>query len=642
MASRWTKRFAVIAGATALGFGAVTFSLTKVVLVDGSNLAVIARRQHSRRVLIPEERGMIMDRNGSALAASLMAPSVFVHPKRLQGKATFTNRLAASLGLSARTVGNKLSSERPFVWLRRAVTPRQAAEVSALRLAGVGITREPRRYYPHGMLAAHVMGFTGIDMKGLEGAECFFDEILRGQTVAEEVERDALGRPILTRVGLQDQLRKGAAIELTIDTPLQYITEQALAEGVKEAGARAGSAIVLDPWTGEILAMANVPTFDPNRANEASPAQIRNRAITDIYEPGSTIKPILVAAALESGVVTSESTFFCEQGKMKIGGRVIHDHHPHGWLSVPEIIQVSSNIGVAKIVDKLGAKRYYDYLRRFGLGEKLGVDLPGEVSGLIASPRSWSAIRTVNAAFGQGLAVTPLQLATAFAALANGGYVMRPHVARRAIGPQGTVIWERRPEKIKRAITNSTARALTAMLEKVVEPGGSGEKAWLEEYRVAGKTGTAQKVDSTTGRYAAKAVVASFVGYLPARNPRAVILVVIDEPSRGRYGGVVAAPVFRKIALEAVRRLQVPPRDDLVREVRRGQRNKKRLHDALSGMPSFLGMSLREALVTAAEAGWEVEAKGSGYVKAQVPRPGAPASPGRVLVLSLAPRVDMQ
>jgi len=636
------KRFVALACAIALGFVVVAIGLGRVVLFQGGRLAGMARRQHNQRLVLRQQRGTITDRHGNTMASSTKAPSIFARPPRIRAEPALAEELGGRLGLPARIVENKLRSDRPFVWLKRAVTPRQAEAVSGLELAGVGIEEEERRYYPHGTLAAHVLGFTGIDLQGLAGAELRFDEVLRGSPVFETVARDALGRAIMTGSEPPQRARRGASLEMTIDAPLQFVAEQALLEGVRRAGAKGGSVIVLDPATGEVLAMGNVPTFDPNSAERAPLDSVRNRAISDMYEPGSTLKPFLVAAALETGQVSSESVIYCEEGRMRVGRRTIHDHHPHGWLSVPEIIKVSSNIGVAKIAQKLGAPAYHEYLRRFGFGARLGIDLPAEAPGMLAPPDRWSPIRTVNAAFGQGIAVTPLQMAAAFGALANGGCLMRPHVVRRMIAADGQVLWEAKPQSLGCPIGAGTARKLTEMLEEVVERGGTAEKAAVDGIGVAGKTGTAQKVDPATGRYSTRAVVASFGGYLPSRAARVVIFVVIDEPSRGRFGGVVAAPVFRQIALEAMRRLQVAPATFGDRELRSVRASDTPAEPgAAVGMPSFIGMSLRRALVSAAEAGWQVKVKGRGYVRTQVPSPGAPASPGRVLVLSLAPPVDV-
>jgi cell division protein FtsI (penicillin-binding protein 3) len=323
-------------------------------------------------------------------------------------------------------------------------------------------------------------------------------------------------------------------VELTLDAAYQAVAERELTRGVKRAGARGGTAIVLDPWTGAVLALANVPSFDPNSVEASEPAARRNRALTDMYEPGSTLKAVLAAAAIDQGVASGQAPIFCEQGRYNVAGRVIHDHHPHGVLTFAEVIRFSSNIGTAKVAERLGAQRLHAYLRAFGLGEKTGVGLPGEVAGQLRDADRWTAIDLATASFGQGVAATPMQMARAFAVLANGGVLVRPYVVARVMAPD-------------------TARTVAALLRGAVES-GTGTLAAVPGVAVAGKTGTAQKVDPATGRYSTTAGVASFVGFAPAEKPRVVVLVLIDEPTTSRYGGTVAAPVFREIAQALIAR----------------------------------------------------------------------------------------
>jgi cell division protein FtsI (penicillin-binding protein 3) len=411
--------------------------------------------------------------------------------------------------------------------------------------------------------------------------------------------------------------------------------------------------VVLDPATGEVLALANVPTYNPNRPGPASDRRwrdrVRNRAITDPYEPGSTFKAILAAAALEERVVAPTDLLFCENGRHPIGRWTIHDTHPHGWLTFAEVIQYSSNICASKVAERLGPERYFAYLRAFGFGARTGIELPGETPGILRPVETWARIDLATHSFGQGVSVTPLQMAVAFAAIANGGRLMRPFLVRRVIGPDAEVTLERGPQAVRRVIGEPTARTVTALLRRVVEQkGGTGARARLEDFPVAGKTGTAQKVNLQTGGYSAKRI-GSFAGFVPADQPRAVIVVLIDEPSTSSYGGVVAAPVFRAIATAVLKRLgvepasppaevaQTPPAeptgtgaaDDCSRAVPGGARPEP-------ATPSFVGLSLREALARAHAWGWAVELSGTGYVTAQKPRPGAPLGGERRLALRLA------
>jgi cell division protein FtsI (penicillin-binding protein 3) len=526
--------------------------------------------------------------------------------------------------------------------LKRAVTLRERDAVMRLKVGGVGEVMEARRYYPHGGAAAHVIGLAGVDAQGLEGIERYYERDLRAVARTLEVDRDALGREIFSE-GMEDpEVTRGATVQLTIDVALQDTVERALERGVQAARARGGTAIVLDPISGEVLALANSPAFDPNHRAAAGSLRRRNRAVTDFYEPGSTFKALLAAAALEQRVVRPDEMIFCENGRFPVGRRVIHDHHSHGWLSVAEVLQVSSNIGAAKIGERLGRTRFHDFLTAFEFGRPTGVDLPGEVGGILRPLEDWSRIALVTTSFGQGVAVTPLQMARAFAAIANGGLLVRPWVGMRAVGADGEVLWEHRPVVIRRVMKRETARMVTAMLERVVEEGGTGLLARVEGVRVAGKTGTAQKVEAGTGRYG-HGRIASFVGFLPAEAPRFVILTLIDEPETSTYGGIVAAPIFQEIAAAAMERLGVPgtrPPEWQEAGAEGGTPSASTGNDA-DGIPSFLGLSMRAALERARSLGWTVQIAGSGYVTSQVPPPGAVATDERALSLSLRPASDL-
>jgi cell division protein FtsI (penicillin-binding protein 3) len=550
--------------------------------------------------------------------------------------------LSAALGLPPRAVAAKLGSAASFVWLKRAVTPREQATVHGLAIGGLGEVTEARRFYPHGAAAAQVLGVAGVDMRGIEGIERVYEQDLRALTRTLEIERDALGREILID-GMDDpRVLDGATVQLTLDVGLQTIAESALEHGVREAQAAAGTAIVLDPWTGEILALANVPTFDPNDRDTVPPAHRRNRAINDFYEPGSTFKAILASAALDAGVARPDEMIFCENGAMQVGKWVIHDHGRHGWLSMSEAIAVSSNIAAAKIGERLGRERFHAFLTGLGFGKPTGVDLPAEVGGMLRPLSEWSRINTMTTSFGQGIAVTALQMARAFAAIANGGGLVQPYVGLKATGPAGETLWEHQPQVLRRVMKPETAKTVTAMLEQVVEEGGTGTKAQIAGVRVAGKTGTSQKVEPGTGRYSPDARVASFVGFLPADAPRYVILVMVDEPQTSKYGGMVAAPIFQAIGAAALERLGLIPAQSspLLQEASVAP-DEPAAPAVPLGVPSFLGLSKRMAVERARDLGWMVQVTGEGYVQSQRPAPGAEAAPGKELVLSLAPTSDL-
>ena len=633
------------------GLFAALFALDALRAVDlavlrGPALARLAAMQHHQRIELLPHRGPIVDRAGEPLALSVDVPSIYVRPRELRatGNDPRVAALATALHLPARTLRTKLAGRQPFVWLKRQALPREAEAVARLALPGVYTVTEGRRFYPHGTLAAHVLGFVGIDSQGLEGLEQRYDRVIRGEPQYLEFDRDARGREMFTG-GVGAAPDHGNRLELTLDAAIQEATERELASGVASARAAGGAAVVLDPATGEVLALANVPTYNPNEPGDAADRRwrdrVRNRAITDPYEPGSTFKAVLAAAAIEERLVTPGELFFCEHGRFQAGGRTIHDSHPYGWLSFAEVIQFSSNIGASKVGERLGRDRYHRYLRAFGFGSRTGIELPGETPGIMRPVETWSRIDLATLSFGQGVSVTPLQMASAFATIANGGTLLRPFVVRRIVTPGGDVVLENGPTAVRRVVSTRSARTTTELLRRVVEEdGGTGAKARLDDFPVAGKTGTAQKVDPATGGYSSKRI-GSFVGFVPADEPRAVILVLIDEPSTSSFGGVVAAPVFRAIAGAVLKRLGVEPPAPtvLARAPGAAPAASKPTPAATTGTetPSFLGLSMREALARAQASGWQVRVTGTGYVAAQEPLPGTPLASARQLALRLAP-----
>ncbi|HXQ24643.1 MAG TPA: penicillin-binding protein [Candidatus Acidoferrales bacterium] len=629
-------RIAATAGVFFMLFLVALARAFQLCVMEGGSLHELATRQQRQRVAVPPERGPIVDRHGDALALTAESAAVFVRPRTFHASTAVVPALARTLGLTPALVAQKVNAPEPFVWLARAATPEQADAVAMLGVPGVGSESSRRRYYPRGALAGQILGFSGVDSQGLEGVELAYDRYLRGTAESLSVERDARGRRLLTEGMWQPLPRQGARVELTIDASLQQVTELELNAAVSARQAAAGVAAVMDPSTGEILALASVPSFDPNRVGGSAAEQWRNRVVADSYEPGSTFKGILAAAAIEAGVVRADERIFCENGHYTIGRRVVHDHEPYGWLTFADVIKHSSNIGAGKIGERLGTDRFAAVIKAFGFGALTGVDLPGEIAGLVRPPSAWARINLVTTSFGQGIAVTPLQLLGAYAAIANGGKLMRPYIVRRVVAPDGSVLDENAPQIVGKPITPRTARAVTDLLRGVVE-GGTGTEAHIDGIPVAGKTGTAQKVDPKTGRYAARQRMSSFIGFVPADAPRFVILVVIDSPKNATYGGVVAAPVFRRIAEYGIDRLglrvaPVPPPAPEGNPVPTQVVNWTAT-EAEHGMPSFIGLSMRDALVRAVRAGWEVHTQGSGYVVTQEPPPGAETAKGRTLEL---------
>jgi cell division protein FtsI (penicillin-binding protein 3) len=615
-------------------------------VLQGDKLMRLGQRQHLKEWIVLPKRGALFDRTGEALALSLESQSVYARPHRVPDADKLSRQLAPILKLRTSEVKEKLTAEKPFVWIKRQVSSAEAEKVQALKADGLGMFYEPNRHYPQGQLAGQLIGFVGLDSEGLEGLELKYNDYIRGETGSSVAERDALGRRVLVQGVEGLHIPPGSDIHLTLDTSIQHMAERELEASILKYRAKAGVVIVLEPFTGEVLALANYPSFDPNHYNKQSAEQRRNRAVTDSFEPGSTFKTILAAAALEEGVVGKEDLFYCEMGKYPYAGKIIHDTHPHGWLSFAKILQVSSNIGFTKVAEKLKKERFFKYIENFGFGEPTGIDVPGEVAGLLRKPDKWAAIDLATHGFGQGISATPLQMVMAYAAIANGGFLMRPHVMRRVVGAKGEILMENQPHVVRRVISEKTASMLSSMLQDVTTEGGTGKMANIEGFQVAGKTGTAQKADPVNGGYAAKKRVASFVGFVPANKPRLVALVLIDEPEVNVYGGVVAAPVFRNVARGALRHLAVAPQkavplpsapiqpEPALRHVVKRSGPLAAEGDA-EAAPDFVGLSLREALEKAQTLKVKVRLQGSGYVIKQSPAPGDRWSEDAGFLLSL-------
>jgi cell division protein FtsI (penicillin-binding protein 3) len=615
-------------------------------VLQGDKLMRLGQRQHLKEWIVLPKRGAVFDRAGEPLALSMESQSVYVRPHRIQEPEKLAQSLARILNIRAAEVREKITADKPFVWVRRQVSSAEAEKVQALNAEGLGMFYEPNRHYPQGQLAGQLIGFVGRDSEGLEGLELKYNEYVRGETGSSMTERDALGRRVLVQGVEGLHIPPGSDIHLTLDTSIQHMAEKELEASILKYRAKAGVAVVVEPFTGEVLALANYPSFDPNQYAKQTAEQRRNRAVTDSFEPGSTFKTILAAAALEEGVVGKDDLFYCEMGKYPFAGKIIHDTHPHGWLPFSKILQVSSNIGFTKVAEKLKKDRFFKYIEKFGFGEPTGIDVPGEVTGLLRKPDKWSAVDLATHGFGQGLSATPMQLVMAYAAVANGGFLMRPYVMRRAVSAKGEVVLENEPRVVRRVISQKTATLLASMLRDVTTEGGTGMMANVDGFDVAGKTGTAQKADPVHGGYAAKKRVASFVGFVPANQPRLVALVLIDEPEVNVYGGVVAAPVFRNIAQGALRHLAVAPQspapipatlaqpDPVVRQALKRSRPQA-AEVAAEAAPDFVGLSLREVLEKAQSLKVKVRLQGSGYVVKQSPAAGDRWNDDGVLLLSL-------
>ncbi|MBN2428193.1 MAG: transpeptidase family protein [Deltaproteobacteria bacterium] len=619
-------------------------------IFEQKKLHARAKQQHQRIIPLNPQRGTIFDAHGEELALSINVDSVYAHPQEVQNVSGAAKALAKALALSPAKVRKKLESGKPFLWLKRQVTPRESERVRALDIAGVGFIQEPRRFYPNSEIGAHMLGFTGVDPKGLEGLELKYDSELLGSGGHLIYERDARGRVLGTGKHTVQGGVNGNSLYLTVDKNLQYIAEKELAAGVKEAEAKAGSIVIIEPHSGKVLAMATHPVFNPNNIRKFRPLQWRNRVVCDTVEPGSTIKVFLMAAAFEEKVVRKKQFINCENGSFSVGGRVIHDSHPYGPIRIEEVLKVSSNIAAAKIGKKLNRERLYSYLSAFGFGSRTGVDLPGEVAGSLRPPSSWYELDLASISFGQGLTATPLQVAMATAAIANGGELMEPILVEKVESPDGRLLHHNEPKVVRRVISKEVADYVRALMTLTTERGGTGTLGVVPGFLVAGKTGTAQKVDPVTGGYSADRRVASFVGIVPAEAPRLVVLVVIDEPQTSPYGGVVAAPVFSRVASQTLAYLRVDPNIEKKQDPFPAVNPEAVAFDAAEPlgegtvvgdkkkrMPKLFGLSCRQVLQQMEESGLNIKIKGHGVVVEQSPKPGLPISFKRAAWVRLAP-----
>lgn len=517
--------------------------------VQHDRFATMASTQHRETIEIPAGRGTIFDRTGEPLAIGEQATTVYADPRNVtdaQKAAVVAGKL---LDLDPIELYPALKDRsKAFVYLARKADPIRAASLEKRSIPGLGFYPEELRAYPQGAVAAHVLGFAGTDNRGLDGLERSLDKLLAGQSGFETVVKDPFGRAIDVITSRPE--RPGKNVTLTIDHQIQANAEQVLARTVRRFGARGAAAIVLDPRTGAVLAMANYPTFDANRFSTALPEARRNRAVTDMYEPGSTFKIVTIAAALEDRVVTPQSSFVLPP-TIHVADRVIREAHSRGTqrMSVKQILSESSNVGTITVAQKLGAGELSSWVERFGFGRQTGIDYPGESPGLVLPLEEWSGSTIGTVPIGQGIAVTPLQMVAAYAAIGNGGILRTPRLVEKIGNAKVT------RERAQRIVSRRTANSMMSMFRDVVVE-GTGTEAAIPGYTVAGKTGTAQKAEH--GRYVRK-YVASFVGLVPAEKPRLAILVMVDEPRGNIYGGVVAAPAFRDIARFDLQYLEVPP-----------------------------------------------------------------------------------
>jgi cell division protein FtsI/penicillin-binding protein 2 len=521
-------------------------------------LSKLALDQYKTFICLLPKRGVIYDRNLKELAISINLNSIYLDPLLVEDKASAAQNLSKTLGLSTEEILNKLNEDKRFIWLARKVRPETEKAVRRLHIKGVDFIKEPQRVYPNAVLASHVIGFVGLDDNGLEGVELVFDKFLKGTIGWRYTIRDAKQREVPGYEYREIPPADGNDVVLTIDSIVQAFAERELDAAFKKYNAKGGSIIIMDPYNGDIFALANRPTYNPNNIKEYPVEARRNRAVCDFFEPGSSFKIVTASAVLEEGVVCPEDKFFCENGEYKWCNHVYHDHKPHGWLAFRDVIKHSSNIGTMKAGLKLGGDNLYRYVKRFGFGKKTGIELTGEAEGIVRPPNRWSKLSLCSISMGQEVTATALQLACAISSIANGGYYVKPRIIYRVQDKAENVIGKFELKKLHRVISEETAFEMRQILRGVVD-GGTGTLAEIKGYFPAGKTGTAQKIEPN-GTYSHRKFVASFIGFLPFDNPRFTVVIVLDEPRPYYYGGVVCAPVFKKVAEELMLYCKIEPR----------------------------------------------------------------------------------
>ncbi len=660
--------------AALIGFWMLAISARLVFLQVSEHNGLVdrAHQQQQNAIETIPQRGELLDRQERELARSVETVSLFVDPSGFKQSGDMqctADYLSAALGLKysdlTRQFQQAQAEGRKFLWIARRLDAAQGDRILSLNLPGLESRKEPKRYYPNGSLAAHVLGFVGLDGKGLSGLEQSYNTKVAGEPGKLFVEKDGRGKPYESS---EMASKPGQTIVLTIDQSIQYKAEQAIQAAVERSHAKSGSVIVLDPHNGEILALANAPTFDPNNLGDAEPLTRRNWALENTYEPGSTFKVVAFSAAIEKKLVRPDDHIDCQMGSITVAGRLIHDHHPFGTLTIAEALAKSSNVAAIKLGIRVGDDAMYDYITRYGFGKTTGIELPGEAQGIVRTVSHWQPSSIGSIAMGQEIGVTPVQMVAAFGALANDGIRVAPHLVREIRNSSGVVVYRPQSEE-RRVVSAETAITLRGMLEGVTLK-GTAKKAQLDGYSAAGKTGTAQKIDPKTRAYSKTKYVGSFVGFAPVKNPAVVIIVVMDEPTGAYHGGDVAAPIFREIGEQILPELGVMPDidtktgPDLIARLNPESANGIRDQQARSEqerratmptvdsnggkggevvyavasnkailMPDLRGRSVRDVARTCAQLGLQIEAHGEGRVLKQNPTPGREVESGRVVYI---------
>lgn len=638
--TKWVRLRLVAAAVVLTGlYGLLLGKAWTVQIRDGDKLQALGHDQWLHEVEIPAPRGTILDANGVELAVTVNVDSAVVYPHEVVDVADAAGKTARALGMDVREVEEKLASSRQFEWLKRRLPPDLAARVRGLGVAGVRLLPEPRRFYPGGPLAGPVLGFAGRDGKGLDGIELALDAHLLGESSRLNVIRDRRGDMVMATdldprgVAAPPRAAAGATVVLTIDRFVQFIAERALADGVRENKAKAGIAVVMDPRTGEVLAMASSPAYDPN--DPATAKDGRDRPVVDAYEPGSVMKVFSIATALDAGAVKPDDPIDTEGGKLQIGTRIIRDaHHGPSVISVSDVVKTSSNVGATKIARRLGRDKLAAGLVELGFGKRTGIQLPGESPGRIRPPETWGDAGLATVSYGYGMQATPLQIASALAAIANGGQYVPPTVVKKIVDADGKVVFEHAPRS-RRVLGERAARQMIDMLKLVMAKGGTGDKILVPGFVLAGKTGTARKLDPATKQYSKERYMSSFMGFAPADEPRLLILVMIDEPHGAQYyGGSVAGPVFAAMATDVLKYLGVAADAPLAAPAAPisapapapVEPDEPEIEiagdDDITVIPDFTGLSVGQAVELARARGVKIEIEGAGRAVRQFPAPG--------------------
>ncbi len=554
---RIKKRILLIAVAYFLFFIVIIGRAVELHIADNIKLDRLAKTQYQKKIISAPRRGNIYDTRGEDFSIDVKVDSLYANPGSIENSSSLAHQLAPLLGMELSRLEKILGQKKKFVWIKRRLSDEESAKIQGLHLPALGWIKEYKRFYPNKNLAATVLGAVGLDSVALAGVELYYDRYLKSAAEPMLVKQDARGQSYSPDLFIEKEEPKN--LTLTLDKTIQFITERELNAMVAQTQAKSGIAVVMNSRTGEVLAIASAPDFDPNQYMNYNFQHWRNKTVSDSFEPGSIFKAFTAAAALESGKISLTQKFDCENGAYPVGKSTIHDHGSYGIMTLPDIIRVSSNIGSFKIAQYIGREAFSDMVLKFGFGSKTGIDLPGEVSGIMASPKNWSMLQQGTIAFGQGISVTPIQVVTAYSAIANGGYLMKPFVVKEIRDSKGNLVKETKPQTLRQVMSEANAKILAGLLEGVIGPGGTGGAAQVEEYGVAGKTGTAQKVLEGKAGYADGKFIASFVGFAPAKDPRITVLVSIDEPKGNHFGGVIAAPVFREIVRHTLSYLGVVP-----------------------------------------------------------------------------------